>query len=241
MKAKCLIVDDEPLAANVIINHINKVDSLEVVGTCSRASEAFNMIKSTKVDLLFLDIEMPGISGLEFLKSLNNPPKVIITTAYREYALEGYELDVLDYLLKPISFDRFLKAVNKYLDSDQQGEVVLHNTQGYAAPEGFLYIKANKRVHKVLLKNIIYLESQKDYVKIYTGNKEIVTKQALTTFEEKLEEQHFIRIHRSFIVSLEHITGFTASTIEINEKELPIGRNYRQQVFNALNYNKLGE
>ena len=236
MKAKCVIVDDEPLAVNVIQNHIEKLDSLDIIATCNRASEAFNVLKSKKVDLLFLDIKMPGISGIDFLKSLSHPPKVILTTAYRDYAIEGYELDIVDYLLKPISFDRFLKAVNKFLDINALTKITLHESVDIVKLEGFIYVKANKRVHKVKLKDIVYIESLKDYIKICAGPKDIVSKYALSSFEETLLPEYFIRIHRSFIVGLEHITGFTTTSIEIGEKELPIGKMYRQQVFAALNY-----
>jgi len=236
MKSKCVIVDDEPLAVNVIQNHIDKLDSLEVIATCNRASEAFNVLKSKKVDLLFLDIKMPGISGIDFLKSLSHPPKVILTTAYRDYAIEGYELDIIDYLLKPISFDRFLKAINKFLDLNSISEISFHEPKAPEKLEGYIYIKGNKRVHKVKLKDILYIESLKDYVKLFTTKKDIVAKASLQSIEEILSSDHFVRIHRSFIVGLEQITGFTVTSIEIDDKELPIGRMYRKQVFAALNY-----
>lgn len=237
MKYNCLIVDDEPLAINVIKMHIAKLDSLEIAGTCNRASEAFNVLKSKRIDLLFLDIKMPGISGIEFLKTLSHPPKVILTTAYRDYALEGFELNVVDFLLKPIPFDRFLKAINKFFDMNEKSEITFHQSEEKEQLNGFIYVKANKKVHKIKLNEIIYIESLKDYVKIFTNTKNIVAKYALSTLESELPSIFFIRIHRSFIVSLNKITGFTATSIEIGETELPIGRMYRHLVFNALNYN----
>lgn len=240
MKVKCLIVDDEPLAVEVIKNHIAHISILEIVATCNRASEAFSVLKTKEIDLLFLDIKMPGITGIEFLKTLERPPKVILTTAYREYAIEGYELNIVDYLLKPIPFDRFLKAVNKFINQAAELNKVIVNDEKESCDE-FLFVKENKKVHKILLKDITYIESLKDYVKIHTPSKNIVTKYALSKLEQSLSENDFIRIHRSFIVGVNHIAGFTANCIEINNKELPIGRMYSKQVFEKLNFKVLGE
>lgn len=240
MKVKCLIVDDEPLAIEVIKNHISNVDLLEIVDTCNRASDAFSILKTKEIDLLFLDIKMPGITGIDFLKTLQHPPKVILTTAYREYALEGYELNIVDYLLKPIPFDRFLKAVNRYINLYAKQTKTLKSVDKENVEE-CIFVKENKKVHKILLSEIIYIESLKDYVKIHTSQKNIVAKYALSKIEEGLNENDFIRIHRSFIVGLKHISGFSANSIEIKGLELPIGRMYNKQVFDKLDYKILGE
>jgi DNA-binding LytR/AlgR family response regulator len=234
MKTRCLIVDDEPLAIEVLESHIGKMESFEVTATCQNALQAFDILSKRNIDLMFLDIQMPGMKGTDFLKHLKNPPKVIFTTAYREYALESYELDVVDYILKPISFERFFKAVNKYLMLGNNN-VIFHREGEGAMDNGFVYVKANKKVHKIMLRDILYIESIKDYISVHTANTRTITaKHTITSFEEKLPEQEFLRIHRSFIVAVKQITGFTATTIDIGNKELPIGRNHKPQVFKAL-------
>jgi|SRR3989304_8272987 len=233
---KCLIVDDEPLAIEVIQSHMAKINSFEVAATCQNAIEAFNIISKSKIDLIFLDIQMPGLKGTDFLRTLKNPPKVIITTAYREYALEGFELDVVDYLLKPISFERFFKAINKYLNFNS-GEIIIHHDDSQNDTQSFIYVKSNKKINKIMLSDILYVESIKDYITIYSTTRTIKVKHTISEFWERLPETGFIRIHRSFIVSIKQITGFTANCIEINDIELPIGRNYKELVFNALKYN----
>jgi len=235
MAVRCLIIDDEPLAVEVIQNHLEKMGGLEVVGTCHRAAEAFEMIRNKRIDLLFLDIQMPGLTGIEFLRTLRHAPRVILTTAYKEYALEGYELDIVDYLMKPISFDRFVKAVNKYFEMMPRDFEVQPGTSASAC-DGYVYIRAGKKIHKILLKDILYIESFKDYVNIHATDRSITARQTLTSIENTLPEDRFMRLHRSYVVSIDHITGFTSTTVDINGKELPIGRNYKQQVFKQLNY-----
>ena len=237
MKTNCLIVDDEPLARDLIRSHINKLDNFEVVAECGDAMKALQELRIQNVDLMFMDIQMPQITGIEFLKTLKNPPKVVITTAFREYALEGFELDVVDYLLKPITFERFLKSVNKYY------QVALEETASAAQPvesnqaeEPFIYVKENKRVVKVHLNEIIYVEGLSEYVQIYTGKKKIITKTSMTNMEEKLPSDGFLRIHKSYIVSLSKVEAFTAHNIEVSGKELPIGRSYKNRVLDALQY-----
>lgn len=236
MKTKCLIVDDEPLAINLIASHIEKVDNLEIAGSCKNAMEAMSALRDKKVDLLFLDIQMPEITGLDFLKTLKNPPKIIITTAYRQYALEGFELDVVDYLLKPISFERFIKAVNKYYErADSSIKIIGEESLQEKSKDTYIYIKERKKVLKIYLKDIIYIEGLGEYIRIHTKDKPVITKNNLKVFEEKLPS-NFIRIHKSFIVSVEYIKAFTANSIETSEKELPIGRSYKKAVLKALNY-----
>ncbi len=233
MKTKCLIVDDEPLAIEVIENHISQLENLEVVATCRNAVRAFEILKSEKIDLLFLDIQMPKLTGIDFLKTIKNPPKVIFTTAYIDYALEGYELDVVDYLVKPVSFQRFLKAINKYfaVASPSSNEPPKPKE---ASEKDFIFVKADRKNHKVLFSEIRYIESIKDYIKIHTSGKKLLIKQTLTAFEIELPAKDFLRIHRSYIVNLNHITAYTAQDIEIGSVELPIGISYRQKVFERL-------
>ncbi|MFB6342103.1 LytR/AlgR family response regulator transcription factor [Saccharicrinis sp. FJH62] len=235
MKNKCIIVDDEPLAQALMKDHVSKLEDFELVGVCSNAMEAMTALHNNKIDLMFLDIHMPQISGIEFLKILKNPPKVIFTTAYREHALEGFELDVVDYLLKPITFERFLKSVNKFYQTKSDTVQVNEGIKG--PDDSYIYVKENKMVKKIPLKDILYIEGYSEYVRIYMPDKRIITKASLTELENKLPADDFLRIHKSYIVSVPHITAFSASIIEIKEKELPIGRNYKNSVMKALNYN----
>ena len=234
MTTKCLIIDDEPLAIGIIASYIEKIPQMEVAATCSNALEGFEVLKSKQVDLIFLDIQMPMITGIEFLKSINNPPKVIFTTAYRDYAIESYELEVVDYLLKPIPFDRFFKAINKYLGLTQINVVTPSNSTKEASDS--LFVNMNKKHFKIFHTDILYVESLKDYIKIHTTENRFTTKQKISDLEQILPA-NFLRIHRSFIVNLNKITAFTANDIEIGKIEVPIGISYRQQVNSALQKN----
>jgi DNA-binding LytR/AlgR family response regulator len=237
MKTRCLIVDDEPLARDLIRGHVEKLENFEIVAECGDAMKALNVLREKQVDLIFMDIQMPQITGTEFLKTLKHPPKVIITTAYREYALEGFELDVVDYLLKPITFERFLKSVNKfYLLNQEDVQVVAGNNSEKMPEETFIYIKENKKVIKIYLSEIKYIEGLSEYVQIFTEKRKIITKTSMVQMDEKLPSDSFLRIHKSFIVSMSKIEAFTANTIEIQGKELPIGRSYKNAVLNALNF-----
>ena len=234
MPIKCLIVDDEPLAIMLIEKHISQIPQLELVASCQNALEAFEVLKKESIDLLFLDIQMPVLTGLEFAKSLQHPPSIIFTTAYREYAVESYELNVVDYLLKPITFSRFFKAINKYLNS-QHTESAMNIIQTAAVPKSpaFIYVNANKKHIKILLKDVLYVESLKDYIRIHTNDQRITTKDKISEFEQKLPD-NFLRIHRSFIVNRQHITAFTAHDVEIGKTEIPIGGSYKKGVFEVL-------
>ncbi len=236
MKTKCLIVDDEPLARDLVRSYVKKLENFEIVEECCDAMKALNAIRTNTVDLMFLDIQMPQLTGIEFLKTLKNPPKVIITTAYREYALEGFELDVVDFLLKPITFERFLKSINKYyqvnIEEKHNQSSVVNNFNNHEEP--FIYVKENKKVMKVFLNEILYLEGLSEYVQVYTENKKIVTKNSMTNMESKLPDSEFMRIHKSYIVSLSKIQAFTSTSIEIPGKQLPIGRSYKNSVIEAL-------
>lgn len=233
MKTRCLIVDDEPLALEVIKSHISQVQGLEVVGAYQNALEVFEVLKTEPIDLIFLDIQMPVLTGIEFLKSLSNPPKVIFTTAYRDYAIEAYELEVVDYLLKPISFTRFFKSINKYFalrtaESPVQVKETVHEEAE------FIDVKSNKKTFRIRLQDISYIESLKDYVRIHLPDKRITSKEKISDFEGLLPE-HFMRVHRSYIVNLRAITAFTTHDIELGDQEIPIGISYKNQVLNALN------
>lgn len=228
MKVKCLIVDDEPLAIRLIEKHIAKIDALEVVATCNTALKAFELLNSQSIDLLFLDIKMPNITGIEFLRNLKNPPKTILTTAYRDYALEGYELGVVDYLLKPITFERFFKAVDRFLSESSQSEVKIKEPK----ENEFIVIKSGIKNYKIDVKDILYIESLKDYIKINTiDGKSITSKYKISDIEAALDSNYFLRIHRSFIINSTKITAFTNNEIEINGVEIPIGASYKD---NAL-------
>ena len=235
MKTKCIIIDDEPIAIKVIRNHLQKLEDLEIVAECKNAIQAFEILRKSKIDLMFLDIQMPEITGLEFLKTINNPPKVIFVTAYRDYAIEGFELDVVDYLLKPVTFERFLKSVNKYYQSASKRDIHITSANETKALD-FIYVKENKRIFKVYLSNINYLESMKEYVRIHTDEKKFVTKNSMTYFENKLPKDSFVRVHRSFIVSILKINSFNSTTIEVGKITVPISRKYKLSALAALNY-----
>lgn len=237
MKTRCLIVDDEPLARALIRGHVEKLENFEIVAECGDAMKALNVLREKQVDLIFMDIQMPQITGIEFLKTLKHTPKVIITTAYREYALEGFELDVVDYLLKPITFERFLKSVNKFYQTNpDEVQLVSRSSAEKIADESFIYVKENKKIVKVYLSEIKYVEGLSEYVQIHTDKRKIITKTSMTQMEEKLPSENFLRIHKSYIVSISKIEAFTANTIEINGKELPIGRSFKNAVLNVLNF-----
>jgi DNA-binding LytR/AlgR family response regulator len=228
-KIRCLLVDDEPLAIALLKQHIAQLDLLEVVGDCPNAVKALELLRIKDVDLLFLDIRMPEVSGLELLKMLRHPPKVIITTAYREYALDGYDLDLVDYLLKPITFDRFLKAIQRLLRHFDQPVTVAP-----AAEPPTLHIKSGHRNLRVPADTILYMESLKDYVKIHTTTGPITTKYKISEMEADLENASFLRIHRSYIINLRHLDAYTASHIEIGATELPIGESYKEYVLKVI-------
>lgn len=228
MLCKCIIVDDEPPAINVLEKYIKTVPNLELSGTCMNAFEAMNFLASKKVDLLFLDIQMPQLMGTELLRTLPQPPRVIFTTAHKDFAIEAFELDAVDYLLKPVSFERFLKAVNKVLQTNYAPAETYNNNIS------FVYFRADRKMVKVFLDDILYIESLKDYVHIHMEPHNLLkVKMTLNHVEKMLPENQFLRIHRSFIVSINKITAFTKTDVEIHKKELPIGKSY-VGVFNKL-------
>jgi two-component system, LytTR family, response regulator len=229
IKIKCIIVDDEPMARDVIRRYIQKIPTLKLMGEFGNAIEATIFLQEQAVDMIFLDIKMPQLSGTEFVRSLRNVPKIIFTTAHKEFAHEGFELDVIDYLLKPIRFDRFLRAVNKAFPQRQQ-EIETHGliaNEDSKRASSFIYLRVDRKMIKVLLDDIVYIESDKDYVKVFTEKGFVITRQTIASVEAMLSESQFIRTHRSYIVSLNKIKSFTAEIVEIGNKELPIGRLYR--------------
>lgn len=230
---RCLVVDDEPPAREIIRRYIEQVPTLELSGECANAIQALSILQQEAVDLLFLDIRMPQLNGNDFLKTLKHPPKVIFTTAHPEYALEGYDLDIVDYLLKPIPFDRFLKAVNKAYQLSAAKSDNASPGQDKKS-ESFVYFRADRKMVKVMLQDILYIESMKDYVKIFTSEGTIITKQSISSVEAMLPDKEFVRSHRSFIVATRHIKSFTSDLIEIHNTEIPIGKLFRNEVMKLL-------
>jgi len=236
-KINCVVADDEQLARDVIINHLSMLDNITIMATCATGLQVYDTIKSSNVDLLFLDIQMPTLTGIELLRTLKTPPAVIITTAYPEYAIEGYELDVIDYLLKPISFERLLKAIDKFEMRTNPGfkRQEVTGTDNSSFSEGFIYVKSDKKMVRIIIKDIIYIEGLKDYVKIHTTDNQIITYKTMTYFEEKLPSNKFIRVHRSFIVAVGHITAYSAAELSLGENIISIGSTYLKEVSRKLN------
>lgn len=228
-KMRCIIVDDEPVARKILREFTAQVPFLELAGEFENAQKTKTFLHADHADLMFLDIEMPKLSGLDYLKRSTVDPLVILTTAFPEYALEGYELDIIDYLLKPIAFNRFLKAVQK---AKEYNELRYNNT--VAANPTYLFVRSEKRIEKVELKDILYIESFGNYVNIHTGQKKIVAYLTLKGLESQLPAQEFIKIHQSFLVSFSHISAIEGNQVFINNKPLPISRNYRESVMNIV-------
>ncbi|AOW17324.1 DNA-binding response regulator [Polaribacter vadi] len=222
-KLKCVIVDDEPMAREIIASYIDKSPNLELLESCKNASEAIVFMQDHKADLFFLDINMPEINGLSLAKIINSKGQIIFTTAYRDYAVDGFNLNVVDYLLKPISFDRFLEAVQKV----STPEIIKNDND-------FMFVRADRKMVKIDFNSILYIESLSDYVKIFTTEKTTVIRETISSLQEKLPAKKFIRIHRSFIISFKKIDSYTNEFIEINQKALPISRSYKESVLQKL-------
>ena len=243
-----IIVDDEPLARDILETYIEQIPELNLIAKCSNALEANNELQSNKIDLMFLDIQMPQITGTDFLKSLNNPPMVVFTTAYPNYAIEGFELDALDYLLKPISLDRFMKAVNRALemqqllsgDTSETAEIVDNPT---GEKDDFIFVKSDKKLIKIHYLEIIYIEGLKDYVIIRCKDSRVITLQTMKSLEAKMPSNIFKRIHRSYIVNLDEINALVGNMVEVTEKgqtkNLPIGKNYKDDLLEIVNKKRL--
>ncbi len=229
----CIIVDDEPIAREILENHLQKIDSIKIVACCKNAVEAFNAINSNTIELLFLDINMPEISGLSFAKSITKNIKVIFTTAYREYAIDGFDLQAVDYLLKPISFERLLQSIHKYLDEnvtipqEEKTEIIDEKAD-------FIFVRSDRKMVKINFDEIHYIESIGDYLKIHLLAKIVVTRESLSSIEAKLPFNDFLRIHRSYIVSIQKIDSFTNEYVEIHKKSITISRSYKKEVSQRL-------
>ena len=227
-KIKCIIVEDEPLAVKILKDYISQVNFLELQKTFKDAFSAADFLRENTTDLLFLDIHLPKLKGITFLKTLPNPPAVIMTTAYHQYAVEGFNLNVTDYLLKPFEFERFLTAINKVKTSFKETQQQINNLE----TKDYIFITVQKKKVKILFSDIIYVESQREYVKLVTKKKEFITKLSTTEIEALLPQNLFRRIHRSFIISLDKVESYTAKTVDVNGVSIPIGRGYSSVIEN---------
>lgn len=230
MQVKCLIVDDEPLAIKVIEKYLSEVNDFECTGSCSNALEALKILDSQKVDLVFLDINMPKLTGIELLQTLKNPPLIVITTAYREYAVESYDYDVIDYLVKPIEFARFFRMVQKVLSRLKIKPSTPAPSTDPDQKNDHIFLKVDKKMVKVFLSDILYVESLKDYVMVRTTSEDLIVHHNLQSFTDLLPPENFMRIHRSYTASLSKIKAIDGNQVEIGGKYLPIGRNYQTEV-----------
>ena len=234
---RCLVVDDEPLALDILVDYIDKVPFLELIKSTTSAFEALSIVQQDQVDLVFLDVQMPELTGIQFLKILNGKCKVILTTAYSQYALDGYELDICDYLLKPIAFDRFYKAVSKVQSQIQAQlpQVVASVTEKVVSQSpDFIFVKTEHRIQKIYINDILYIEGLKDYISIFTPVERIITLQPMKKMEEVLPSGRFVRVHKSYIVSIDKIESIERSRIQIADKIIPIGDTYRDGFFKLI-------
>jgi len=232
MDLKAIIVDDEPLAIAVIEGYLSRIPGVDIVATFNDGLPAFEFLQDNPVDVMFLDVEMPKLTGIELVRCLHNPPVVIITSANRDYAIEGFELNVADYILKPVTFERLLKAFSKAKE--------LLSKRGYddSKESEYLIFKESKKNVRIKQDDILYIESIKDYIKVVTANRTVITKQSIGSVEEMLDKDRFIRVHRSFIVALNHVDTFSSTSLEIGSMEIPIGRLYRDGVIKILETKK---
>lgn len=235
---KCLIIDDEPLARKLVAGHVSRLPGWTIAGSCKNALEAYEMLMSQKIDVIFLDINMPVVSGTDFYRSLKDPPLLVFTTAYPDYAVEGFELDAVDYLVKPIAFDRLLKAADRiqarlYPEAGDADSARAKPAAGTAIP-GFIFIKHFSKLVKVKFDDLLYLEAQKDFVRFVTKDEEILAGMTMKQAEEQLPENLFLRIHRSYIVSVSAITAMFGNTIELGKLQFPIGANFKDSVMEQL-------
>lgn len=234
MIIKCIIIDDEPLAINVIEDHLKNFDNIEIVATFNNPLKAYSVLEQEKIDVVFLDINMPQMTGFTFIENLNKKPLIVFTTAYREYAVKSFELDVLDYLVKPIPFNRFLKTINKIY---QQVYITSSTSDNELQQEPHIFLKVNKKLIKVNLNDILYIESLKDYIKVITRLGDYVVHKSLSAITEELPQSNFIRVHRSYTISINKIAAIDGNLIELAERKIPIGRNYlktaKERIFNV--------
>ena len=233
-KISCVIVDDETMARVVLASFVDKIPNLELVKSCKNAMEAFEVVNQQKIDIFFLDINMPDISGLSLAKTINQKSKIIFTTAYREYAVDGFNLQAVDYLLKPIPFDRFLQAINRYFE----GVYFIENeikTEESTLKNDFIFVRSERKMVKINFDEILYIESLSDYIKIYLADKISTTRETISNIETKLPTNNFLRIHRSYIVNLKKVVSYTNEFVEIGKKAIPISRTYKENVLKKLN------
>ena len=234
----CLIIDDEPIAIRVIKKHLQAFPDFHIVAECHNAPEAIPIVSKEKIDLIFCDIQMPQITGIEFVRSLRQSPKVIFTTAYREYAVDAFDLHVIDYLLKPVSFERFARAIHNFLETESMHQNLKSSgDQAEQKHRDFIFVKANKKHIKINLEDVLYFESLGDYVIVYTENKKVVTKNRISNLPENLPHQQFIQIHRQFIVSISKIESVGPGFVEINKKKIPVGRSFKEKLTELLQNN----
>lgn len=234
---RCLIVDDEPVARDILRSHLSNIASIELVGSCKNAIEAFNIINKSKVDLIFLDINMPEISGLSFAKSINKGIKIIFTTAYREYAIDGFDLKAVDYLLKPISLERLMQSVNKYLDENVTAKEHVTDKAKVDVSD-YIFVRSDRKMIKISFSEILFIESISDYIKIQLKGNSVITRETISSIEAKLPKNDFMRTHRSFIVSIPAMDSFTNEFIEIGESQIPISRSYKNKVLETIETHK---
>ena len=229
---KCVIVEDEVLAQNVLQSHLQKLDRFELIAICNNALEAGEVLNNHDVDLMFLDVQLPGMTGLNFLRTLASPPLVVITTAYSEYAVESYEFNIIDYLLKPISFERFCRAVNKIVDGKLFTPGIKENDN---SPTDHIFVKSNSKFIKVNFSGILYIEGMRDYLKIHTREYSLVTLQTMNDMEKILSGKQFIRVHKSYIIAIAHIKSIYGNSIEMENVTIPVGINYKDKVMQLVN------
>lgn len=242
MNIRCIIVEDEPLAIDKLREYINRVPYLELLASFDNAIEALEFLRDKRTDLVFLDIQMEKFTGIQLLEILRNPPKIIITSAYDNYAIKGYELDVTDYLLKPISFERFLKAVTKVgreIRSEKPPQPVAEAEGGMKPPADYIFIKADYHMHKVKLENILYIEGMKDYLRLHLPNERIMTLMSFLKMEKILPPDRFMRVHKSYIISLDKIDRIERNTIMISGQKIPIGNKYKKEFLDYLEKEKV--
>lgn len=231
VKMRCLLIDDEPLALDVLRTYISSTTMLEVAGECSHALAAFEVLQNQKIDLIFLDVNLPILSGIEFLRALPEPPAVIITSAHKDFAVDGFEIGIVDYLLKPFSFERFMRAVYRALSIESNG----HENNSHAqSSERFIYVRADRKMIKVILKDVLYIESLKDYARIFLIDGQVITKQKISALEAMLPDSMFLRIHRSFIINASRVSSFSSSSVFINKIELPVGPLFKNEAIKKL-------
>lgn len=228
-KIKCLLVDDEPLAISLLENHIAQLEELEITGTCPNGMQAVRFLKRQSVDLLFLDIRMPGLSGIELLRALREPPPTILTTAFPDYALDGYDLDIVDYLLKPVTFERFFRAIERFR---RRGDPK-------TAAGGLVYLdlRSGYRQLRVALADVLYIESRRDHVRLCTSQGDIIARHRISELETTLAANGFLRVHRSFIIDLKQVTAFSAGFVELGGAKVPVGESYKRRLADALGWN----